>query len=88
MNVRCVRGDASRADCAEGSRVSFFFSNEGHEPPHIHVETAEKYAKFWLGPVVLAMSVGNSAEDLRELRELVAEHRDLFVEKWYEHFGG
>jgi hypothetical protein len=23
----------------------FFFSSEGHEQPHIHVETGEKYAK-------------------------------------------
>lgn len=66
----------------------FFFSNEGYEPPHIHVETGEKYAKFWLSPVALAKSVGNSAEELREPRELVAEHRDLFLEKWHEHFGG
>jgi len=26
----------------------FFFSREGNEPPHIHVEQAERYAKFWL----------------------------------------
>jgi len=26
----------------------FFFSNEGREQPHIHIATAEKYAKFWL----------------------------------------
>jgi hypothetical protein len=32
----------------------FFFSNEGHEPRHIHLETADKYAKFWLDPIALA----------------------------------
>lgn len=26
----------------------FFYSRETHEPPHIHVQTAEKAAKFWL----------------------------------------
>ena len=26
----------------------YFFSREGQEPPHIHVEQAERYAKFWL----------------------------------------
>jgi len=31
----------------------FFFSREGTEPPHVHVEQAERYAKFWLEPVVL-----------------------------------
>ena len=52
------------------------------------VEMADKYAKFWLSPVALAKSLGNSAEELRELRELVVEHRDLFLEKWHELFGG
>lgn len=36
----------------------FFFSLEGQEPPHIHVEAAEKFAEFWLNPVALANSRG------------------------------
>lgn len=28
----------------------FFFSNEGNEPPHIHVRAGEDEAKFWLEP--------------------------------------
>jgi Domain of unknown function (DUF4160) len=36
----------------------FFFSREGHEPRHVHVERAEKYAKFWLEPIELAESRG------------------------------
>ena len=65
----------------------FFFSNEGHEPSHIHVETAEKYAKFWLNPVVLAKSVGYNAKELGQLQKLVKEHRDFLEEKWHEFFG-
>jgi hypothetical protein len=34
----------------------FFFSGEGLEPPHIHVEHGDKVAKFWLNPVELAES--------------------------------
>jgi len=65
----------------------FFFSNEGWEPPHIHVETAENYAKYWLNPVALAKSVGYNARELRHLRELVEERGELFQEKWDEYFG-
>ena len=65
----------------------FFFSNEGNEPPHIHVETAESYAKFWLEPVMLARSIGYGARELRVLRGLVEENRVLFKEKWNEYFG-
>ena len=32
----------------------YFFSNEGEEPPHIHIKAAEDQAKFWLDPIVLA----------------------------------
>ena len=70
-----------------GRHRFFFFSNEGNEPPHIHVETAEDYAKFWLEPIALARSMGYNAKELRELRELVEEHKDLFLRRWYEYFG-
>ena len=64
----------------------FFFSNERNEPAHIHVEQAERYAKFWLDPVDLAASHGFRSQELSELRRLVLEHRVLFQEKWNEHF--
>lgn len=41
----------------EGYRF-FFFSNEGNEPPHVHVEKADGYGKLWLEPVALAYSTG------------------------------
>ena len=70
---------------ARGYRF-FFFSNEGNEPAHIHAEKAESYAKFWLEPVALARSIGYNARELYQLRELVEEHKNLFLEKWYEYF--
>lgn len=30
--------------------VFFFYSSEGNEPPHIHVERAGAKAKWWLVP--------------------------------------
>lgn len=64
----------------------FFFSNEGSELMHIHVESNEKYAKFWLDPVQLARSIGYSAKELNEIRGLVLENLNLFREKWNEYF--
>ena len=26
----------------------YFFSNEGHEPPHVHIDKAGRSCKFWL----------------------------------------
>ena len=34
-----------------------FFSDEGDEPAHIHVDTGDGECKFWLDPVVSAKSV-------------------------------
>ena len=65
----------------------FFFSNEGLEPVHVHVESAEQYAKFWLQPVALASSVGYNARELTRLRKIVEERSELFMEKWNEYFG-
>jgi hypothetical protein len=64
----------------------FFFSNEGSEPVHIHVEAADSYAKFWLMPLQLARSTGFSAREINHLRELIFQHQILFKERWYEYF--
>jgi hypothetical protein len=64
----------------------FFFSREGREPPHVHVEKAECYAKFWLEPVELAESNGFRGSELRELHSLVAQNRAKFILAWDEHF--
>ena len=71
---------------AEGFRF-FFFSNEGTEPPHIHVERGDGYAKFWLEPVDLAETEGLKNQELRRARLLVIQHRVEFMEKWREYFG-
>jgi hypothetical protein len=64
----------------------FFFSREGKEPRHIHVEQAERYAKFWLEPVALAESRGFREAERRELYSLIAQNREKFILAWDEHF--
>jgi hypothetical protein len=65
----------------------FFFSYEGIEPPHIHVEGGSKYAKFWLQPNALAVSYDYNSHELHEVREIIAEIRLQFLRRWHEHFG-
>jgi hypothetical protein len=64
----------------------FFFSREGQEPRHVHVEQAERYAKFWLEPIELAESRGFRGSELRELYSIIAEHGAEFIIAWDEHF--
>jgi len=56
----------------------FFYSNEGNEPPHVHVQQESMVAKFWLHPVALAASGGFSAAELRTVEDLVSEQRLRF----------
>ena len=46
----------------------FFFSLEGNEPPHIHIEQAERFAKFWLEPVSFVKSRGFRSRELLEIQ--------------------
>ena len=69
-----------------GSYRFFFYSNEGDEPPHIHIQKDNMLAKFWLTPVALASSTRFSAVELRYLQKLVNDYKPLFEEAWHEHF--
>jgi hypothetical protein len=69
-----------------GATRFFFFSNEGTEPPHIHVEHGGAVAKFWLDPVSLAYSSRFGGHELRRLERQVSEYRESFLEAWHDHF--
>ncbi len=64
----------------------FFFSNEGLEPPHVHVQRDQSLAKFWLRPVALASVTGFAGHELREIERIVAAHCNVLEEAWREHF--
>ena len=64
----------------------FFYSRESNEPPHIHVQTAERAAKFWLEPVALARARGYNQRELGQLARIVEDNRALFLEAWHDHF--
>jgi len=65
----------------------YFFSNEGSEPPHIHIDKGGCTAKYWLEDGTLARNVGFSARELSELSDKVREERMEFVEAWRAYFG-
>jgi len=65
----------------------FFFSNERQEPPHIHVERGDGYAKVWLDPPRLAEADDLTRAELRRIRELVETHEQHFLERWHGYFG-
>ncbi len=64
----------------------FFFSNEGNEPVHIHIEKAERYAKFWLEPLCVVINYGFTGKELREISEIIEKNEIIIREKWNEYF--
>jgi hypothetical protein len=65
----------------------FFYSNEGSEPAHVHVESAAGTAKLWLTPVVLVRSNRLNPSELREIERLVRLNRKGLLEAWNDFFG-
>ena len=65
----------------------FFYSGDGGEPPHIHVERDQHVAKVWLDPVRLQRSGGFRAAELRSITDLVRQHQGPLLEAWNDHFG-
>jgi hypothetical protein len=70
-----------------GAYRFFFVSLDRGEPPHIHVRRENMAAKFWLDPVVLERAGGFNRAELNAIAKLVHEHRETFLERWYEFFG-
>ena len=55
---------------------------------HIHVDSPEGEAKFWMEPKIqLARNHRLSEQDLERVRKLVEEHEDVIRTAWNKHFG-
>ena len=63
-----------------------FYSHEGTEPPHVHVQYGRATVKFWLSPVVLASVQGMKVKDLSSAMKIVKGNEKLFKDKWNEFF--
>ncbi len=66
----------------------YFFSRE--EPRmHVHVQSQNGEAKYWLEPKVeLAQHTGLSRNEINEALRLVQEHENEIRSAWLKHFPG
>jgi hypothetical protein len=64
----------------------YFFSRE--EPRmHVHVQSQNGEAKFWLEPKIeLAQHIGLSRHEINEALRLVQEHENEIRNAWLKHF--
>jgi hypothetical protein len=66
----------------------FFYSGDGGEPMHVHVECDENLAKYWLDPVRLQRAGGFRRAELNRIETIIRNRHDELVRAWHEHFGG
>lgn len=64
----------------------FFYSSDGEEPIHIHVQRDNAIAKFWMEPLRLDYGTGLNASELRRIERIIAENSTTIIEAWNEYF--
>lgn len=69
-----------------GSYRFFFYSSDANEPMHVHVQSGDFSAKFWISPVRLQVSKGFNQRQIREVLKIVEKNVLLFERKWHEYF--
>jgi len=69
-----------------GPYRAFFYSNEGGEPPHVHVRSGDSEAKFWLHDLSVAANAGFPAHEISAIIRYLRSQRDFVESKWHEHF--
>jgi Domain of unknown function (DUF4160) len=70
----------------DGSYRFFFYSGDGGEPRHIHVESAGNEAKYWLDPVALARNRGFGQKELNRIETIIANNLALLRNAWDDYF--
>lgn len=65
----------------------YFFSNEGVEPKHIHVDKAEASGKLWLEPSVeVEYFYSFTNREQKEVEKIVIDNLELLKNAWNEYF--
>jgi len=65
----------------------FFYASDRDEPRHIHVERADRIAKYWLNPVRLQSSVRFNRLELSRIRGIIEDNHEQLLEAWNGYFG-
>ena len=68
-------------------KYRFFFNSREEKRKHVHVETTDGTAKFWLEPIVsLATYTNVSTKELSLFKEIIEEKQNDIINAWNRHF--
>lgn len=65
----------------KGYRFWFYEADLG-EPVHVHVGREDRQAKYWMSPIRVAKEGRFRPHELREIEEILSEHRELVLQAW------
>ncbi len=65
----------------------YFYSDEGNEPPHVHVEKGDSRGKVWLDPLKEEDLSQFKAKERRKALDIIADHQENLKDHWNEYFG-
>jgi len=71
----------------DGPYRFFFYSGDGEEPVHVHIERDDKIAKVWLDPIRLQSSGGFNRSEISKILKVVENKRENMTEAWNDYFG-
>lgn len=65
------------------NNARFYFFTREEPRMHIHVQTPDGEAKFWIEPEIeLAGTIKLKPKELNRLREIVIEHQQEIINEW------
>ena len=65
----------------------FYFNSREEPRMHVHIETGEGKAKFWLEPIIALADFRDLKQyELKEIQRLVEKHEEKFKNAWNKHF--
>ncbi|MBI5739111.1 MAG: DUF4160 domain-containing protein [Nitrospirae bacterium] len=68
-------------------KYRFFFNSREEKRMHVHVQTADGTAKFWLEPIIALESYCTlSTKELKEVSTIIEEKQNEFKNSWKKHF--
>lgn len=65
----------------------FFYSSEGNEPAHVHVQKGDAEGKIWLEPTFERVFMhGFTPQEEKRLIEIAYRKQGYFKKRWYAFF--
>ena len=68
-------------------KYRFYFNSREESRMHVHIQSPDGEAKFWLEPLVaLVENYGLRPSELKEIQKVIEERNHEIIKAWKRHF--